>query len=67
MPRYLDDSYSVGNSILSNLSRNYLVSAFAGSLSEIVGNDLLVVGEGKERFRLFRKESEMQLNGIGME
>ena len=67
MPRYLRCSYSIRNSILSVLSLNYLLSAFVGRLSEIVGKDLLVVGEGEEWIRLFRKESEMILKGIGKE
>ena len=45
---------------MSNLVGNYPVSAFTRSLSEIVGKDLLVVGEGLEDDRLLHKESEMK-------
>ncbi len=58
VPRYLRCSYSVGNSISVNLIINYPVNAFVGRLSEIVGEALLVVGEGEEGNRLLHEESE---------
>ena len=56
VPRYLDDSYSGGNSIILNLKENYPVSAFTRSLSERVYS---VEEKDAAQYRLFREESEM--------
>ena len=53
-------SYSGWNSFLSNLSINYPVGAFVGSLSEKVYS---VVGDGLEEDKLLFEESEIKRKG----
>ena len=63
MPRYLRRFSSGGNSILSNLAKNYPVSALFIILAEIVGKGLFSCRMETERDKHLLKDSEV----IGMQ